>query len=320
MSGDNKGFASDVAQHYNEVQQKSRAERSRSEIISLRQFNNAMKSLMHQQAFKFANYIPNEDHELFRVLDLGCGKGGDLPKYNRNVRVGLVVGVDIADVSIDQCKERYKTSKPKPGYDGQFFVADLTTTDIDDKLKELKITEKFHIASCQFSLHYSFESFEKAVKYLSNASRNLKKHGIFFGTYPDGPKLLKLARENNGTYEVGDLMRVQFSEQDLNNPQPFGTKYHFYLKEVVDCPEFLVHPEVFERLLIKLGFFKVFDRSFEENLKVAIESPSDGIQAKKIFQYHSAFDFDEKHAQLDVDTWKAASVYRCFCFKKSRDD
>lgn len=322
MSTSKSDFASNVAKHYNSVENKSISERNKSEIIALRKFNNAMKSLMHHQAFKFANHIPNEDHEPFRVLDLGCGKGGDLPKYDRNRRVGLVVGVDVADVSIEQCKARFETFKDRPGstFDGKFFVADLTTTDIESKLKEIKCTEKFHIASCQFSLHYSFESYEKAVRYLSNASKNLMKHGIFFGTYPDGPKLLKLARQSGGTYQVDELMTVQFNTHDLNNPQPFGTKYHFKLKEVVDCPEFLVHPEVLERLLKRLGFFKVFDRSFEENLKESIANPSDGLQAKKIFNYHSAFEFDEHQAYLDEDTWKAVSVYRCFCYKKLRDD
>lgn len=322
MSASKSDFASNVAKHYNSVENKTISERNKSEIIALRKFNNAMKSLMHHQAFKFANQIPNDDHEPFRVLDLGCGKGGDLPKYDRNKKVGLVVGVDVADVSIQQCKDRYKSIKGRPGtnFEGKFFVADLTTTDIDSKLKEIDCTEKFHVASCQFSLHYSFETYEKAVRYLSNASKNLMRLGIFFGTYPDGPKLLKLARQNEGTFQVDELLTVQFNTHDLNNPQPFGTKYHFKLKEVVDCPEFLVHPEVLERLLVRLGFIKVFDRSFEENLREVIKSASDGHIAKNILSYHSALEFEDQQAYLDEDTWKAVSVYRCFCYRKARDN
>jgi mRNA (guanine-N7-)-methyltransferase len=120
-----------------------------------------------------------------------------------------------------------------------------------EKLIEHDCTNKFHVASSQFSIHYSFESYEQAVRFISNAANNLIKHGVFIGTYPDGPKLLKLARQSKtpGLYEVDDILRVEFSPEDLKHPKPFGTKYHFKLKEVVDCPEFLVHPEILRSLM-----------------------------------------------------------------------
>lgn len=320
-------FVSEVANHYNLVEQKPIRERSKSVIIELRRFNNAMKSLMHHAAFKFAVILG--ERKPYRVLDLGCGKGGDLPKYLRNDKVGLVVGIDIAEVSIEQCKERYKAMKQSSGkcFRGEFFVADLTRVDIGRQIRELgfKSFEKFHVASTQFSLHYSFESFEQAVRYISNARNNLVRHGIFIGTYPDGPKLIKLAREKGqgeGVYEVEDILSIKFEPEDLKCPKPFGTKYHFKLAEVVDCPEFLVHPEVLEKLMTMLGLYKVFDRSFEENLKEAISNPNDGDTVKNIFHAHDAlkFDLERRFARLDETMWKAASIYRCFCYRKLRDD
>lgn len=325
MSGPKEGFANEVAQHYNQVEQKSLSERHKSVIIDLRKFNNAIKSMMHHMAFKFASNDSSSIRKKFRVLDLGCGKGGDLPKYLRNERVETVVGVDIADVSIQQCKERYNSMKKSNSrcFEGKFFVADLTRDDIAKKLEELNCKDKFHIASTQFSLHYSFESYEQAVRYITNASDNLIKHGIFIGTYPDGPKLLKLARESKtpGLYEVEDIMSVRFAPEDLKNPKPFGTKYHFKLKEVVDCPEFLVHPEVLRKLLGKLGFYEVYDRTFEDNVKEAIGNIGDGNIVKNIFYDHDAlkFDLDNHKARLDENMWRAASVYRCFCYRKMRD-
>lgn len=319
-------FAAEVAKHYNHVEQKPIRERYKSVIIELRRFNNAMKSLMHHMAFKYAHSIvsPEDTNKRrhFRVLDLGCGKGGDLPKYLRNDQVELVVGADIADVSIEQCKERYKSMRQSNGrnFRGEFFVADLTREDIREKLLDLGCTEKFHVASTQFSIHYSFESFEQAVKYISNAANNLLKHGIFIGTYPDGPKLLKLARESPtpGLYEVDDILSVKFSPEDLKDPKPFGTKYHFKLREVVDCPEFLVHPEVLRQLLKSLGFYEVFDRSFEEELKEALNTANDKEKVKNIFYDHDALliDMEHKRATLDESMWKAASIYRCFCYRR----
>lgn len=321
MANSNRNFQSQVAQHYNLVEQKPIRERVKSDIIALRKFNNAMKSLILQQSYKFAT-LGQRSRELLRVLDLGCGKGGDVPKYLRNEEIGLVVGFDIADVSIEQCKERFEKKRPKGRrLRGEFLVADLTREDIQNKLAEINCLEKFHIVSSQFNIHYSFESFEQAVRYISNAASNLCKYGVIVGTYPDGPKLLKLARESEtpGIYEVQDILRVEFSPEDLNNPKPFGTKYNFKLKEVVDCPEFLVHPEILRCLMKSMGFFEVFDRSFEEHLR-EVESNSKKF-LKDIFQAHDALDIDyeEKIARLDEDMWRAASIYRCFCYKKSID-
>lgn len=319
-------FASEVAKHYNEVEQQPIKERSKSDIYELRKFNNAMKSLLQNQAFEYASNNFGDPTEQFRVLDLGCGKGGDLPKYLRKPRVGLIVGVDVADKSIEQCQERFTDLRKQlrsngPEIRGSFFVADLTRVDIEKKLQELKFTEKFHVASSQFSLHYSFESYEQALKYIGNASRNLAKRGIFFGTYPDGPKLLKLARMNDppGEFVVGEVMSVKFPPESLSNPQPFGTKYHFKLQDLVDCPEFLVHPRILDKLLTQLGFIKVFDKSFEDSIRDATSAQANNSrQMKEVFHVHKAlrFDLDRKKAILDEEFWKAASVYRCFCYVK----
>uniref|UniRef100_A0A6G1SDN2 mRNA (guanine-N(7))-methyltransferase n=1 Tax=Aceria tosichella TaxID=561515 RepID=A0A6G1SDN2_9ACAR len=324
MASGRQDFATGVvAQHYNQVEQRGIRERKKSAIIELRNFNNAMKSLLQYQAIKFTNSsFPSR--EPLRVLDLGCGKGGDLPKYIYSGQVGLIVGVDIADVSIEQCIDRYKKHTMPRRPRGEFFVADLTRVDIGPKLKEHNCPEKFHIASSQFSIHYSFESLEQAIKYISNAANNLQKHGVFIGTYPDGPKLLKLARlsADPGVYEVDDVLSVRFSPEDLKNPKPFGTKYHFKLKEVVDCPEFLTHPEILESVMTSLGFYKVFDRSFEEQIKETHKSPADKDKFKELFEKHKAlkFDFELGKATLSETMWSVASLYRCFCYRKLRDD
>lgn len=316
-------FAASVASHYNQVEQKSIRDRKKSDIIELRSFNNAMKSLMHQIAYKYVNQTKT-DKEPIRLLDLGCGKGGDLKKYQANRRIGLVVGCDIADVSIEQCKGRYDTMRnhSQSCFAGKFFVADLTRKNIRDNLEDLGITDKFHIASSQFSIHYSFESYEQAIRYISNAADNLEPHGIFIGTYPDGPKLLKMARESEtpGKYQVGDILDIEFSPDNLKNPLPFGTKYHFKLKEVVDCPEFLVHPEVIGKIMKSLGFFQIFDRSFKEFLDSALSGP-DRDSVKKLFENHNSLkieclDDGSEIAKLDEDMWKASSIYRCFCYRK----
>ena len=50
--------------------------------------------------------IRSKNPETVTVLDIGCGKGGDLLKWQR-ARVDYVVCADIAATSVDQCENRY---------------------------------------------------------------------------------------------------------------------------------------------------------------------------------------------------------------------
>lgn len=73
------------------------------------------------------------------MLDIGCGKGGDLNKW-KQARISLYVGLgeqsflhwfttskltrtDIADISIQQAVDRY-SKMYKPGFQGYFFAHD----------------------------------------------------------------------------------------------------------------------------------------------------------------------------------------------------
>ncbi|KAG8532917.1 uncharacterized protein KY384_002795 [Bacidia gigantensis] len=100
-----------VRQHYNAVPQRGREWRkTESTIKGLRSFNNWVKStIIH----KFAPREEDDDgrdhgrEAPLNVLDVGCGKGGDLGKWAQSPQpVGCYVGVDPAEVSIEQARER----------------------------------------------------------------------------------------------------------------------------------------------------------------------------------------------------------------------
>ena len=48
----------------------------------------------------------------------------------------------------------------------------------------------FDLCSCQFSFHYSYESFEQADMMLKNACERLKPGGYFIGTTPNAYELV----------------------------------------------------------------------------------------------------------------------------------
>src|ERR1700753_1828441 len=89
-----------VTQHYNAVPERGREwRRTDSKIKGLRSYNNWVKSvLLHKCAPKNSGAL---------VLDIGCGKGGDLMKW-QSQRIDLYVGLDPATVSIGQARERSK--------------------------------------------------------------------------------------------------------------------------------------------------------------------------------------------------------------------
>lgn len=72
-----------VAAHYNSRPNVQPSERNRSEIIHLRDFNNWTKSVLIREFVSQGN---------LKVLDLACGKGGDLFKWDK-ASVTHVTGV-----------------------------------------------------------------------------------------------------------------------------------------------------------------------------------------------------------------------------------
>ena len=122
-----RGINDIVRQHYNAVPERGRDWRKTgSRIKGLRVFNNWVKSTLIQKFSPDEDHTPGahqqgrdmagaHGHELL-VLDIGCGKGGDLGKWQQAPqRVQLYVGLDPADVSIDQAKERYRSMGSQGG-------------------------------------------------------------------------------------------------------------------------------------------------------------------------------------------------------------
>lgn len=89
-----------VASHYNNRPQVGVEARKESPIFHLKAFNNWIKSILIK---KFARRGD-------RVLDLACGKGGDLLKWQK-ASISSLYGLDIAQVSIGHAEERYKSGR-----------------------------------------------------------------------------------------------------------------------------------------------------------------------------------------------------------------
>ncbi|KAH7157740.1 mRNA capping enzyme-domain-containing protein [Dactylonectria estremocensis] len=229
-----RGINDVVRQHYNNVPERGRDWRTRdSKIKGLRVFNNWIKSCIIQR------YSPDEDHtpgsreqgrpsdKDLLVLDIGCGKGGDLNKWQQAPQpIQLYVGLDPADVSIEQARERYRTlgsrgggrggrgggrggfnnrRPPPPPFDARFYVKDCYGESIEniDIIHQVGWDPSpmnrrgFDVVSMMFSMHYAFESEKNARIMLRNVAGALKKGGRFIGCIPNSDVLGEHVRKFN---------------------------------------------------------------------------------------------------------------------------
>jgi mRNA (guanine-N7-)-methyltransferase len=106
--------AQNVASHYNARPDQQQEARKDSRIFKLRAFNNWIKAVLIAQVTR--------NNKGLRVLDMGCGKGGDLLKWKK-AGISEYVGVDIASVSVQRAEERYREMWT-PKFDAEFHTLD----------------------------------------------------------------------------------------------------------------------------------------------------------------------------------------------------
>ncbi|WPH02383.1 mrna cap guanine-n7 methyltransferase [Acrodontium crateriforme] len=200
--------ASLVAEHYNAVPERGRDwRRTDSQIKGLRSLNNWIKSTLIQK-FSQPEIMPQYG---LTVLDMACGKGGDLGKWEKApIMPALYVGCDIADVSIHQAKDRHaETQRRNNGrhrrqtMQAEFYVKDTFGTSLGEipivrqvgfnpnagpgpnVIQGGMISGGFDVVSMMFALHYSFENEDLARGMLRNVAGALKKGGKFIGVMPN---------------------------------------------------------------------------------------------------------------------------------------
>ncbi|EKD16709.1 uncharacterized protein L3040_001448 [Drepanopeziza brunnea f. sp. 'multigermtubi'] len=260
-----QGIHDAVKQHYNAVPERGRDWRKTdSRIKGLRSFNNWVKSTVIQKFSPAEDYSPptkerggmsfdegSANTQGLLVLDIGCGKGGDLGKWQQAPQpVSLYVGLDPADISIDQAKERYRqmssrggggrgrgrgggrgghNSRPQPPlFDGEFYVQDCFGESIEKipLIRDVGFDGSggpsrfggggFDVVSMMFCMHYAFESEGKARQMLKNVAGALKKGGRFIGTIPNSDVLSSRVEQFNARQALKENDKAK---QDCEKPE-----------------------------------------------------------------------------------------------------
>ncbi|KAJ2777236.1 mRNA cap guanine-N7 methyltransferase [Coemansia interrupta] len=287
--------AEQVAQHYNTRRELGVEGRMHTKITGLRTFNNWVKTVLINE-----NTTPG-----CKVLDLGCGKGGDLRKW-AFARIGEYVGMDIAQVSVLQAENRYKTMN-SPSFSASFFAQDCYGEPLEKTIRPPNY--QADIVSAQFCLHYAFESEAKVKQMLSNVSSHLKSGGKFIFTIPDANWLVKMMRTNDSTTFGNSVYQVKFAQREPITC--YGFAYDFTLDEAVeDCTEYLVHMPTFVSLAGTYGLKLVYKQGFHHfyGEKITIKKNLELIHRMRVV--------DETRPEISPDEWEAIGIYLAVVFEK----
>ena len=303
--------ARDVALHYSNRDQQSNAQRQLSPIYHLRCLNNWVKSSL------IGGYVKEGD----AVLDFACGKGGDLTKY-RKARVGSYVGVDIALESVRRdATQRYNGgSYPFPA---TFIAGDCFEVDLCD---EGALARKgFDVISCQFAIHYSWSTEQRARCAFRNVARLLRPGGHFIGTTVDANVLVRKLRETRGVSFGNDVVTVAFDDDRKKKlfpcvAGPFGLRYAFTLKDAVtDCDEWMVPKKPFVELAAEFGLELVEWRNFHDFVGDALgpDAPQEETRRARDLWRQTTGGKTPEQTSMSADEWEAARLYAVFAFRMS---
>ncbi|EJD05943.1 mRNA-methyltransferase [Fomitiporia mediterranea MF3/22] len=327
-----------VVSHYNLRPDVGVTQRQQSPIIGLKNFNNWVKSVL---IARFAHPVLHGDDSSDpklgkdgkvqfnggggsgKVLDMGCGKGGDLNKWQK-AKVRFYVGVDIAEISVDQARSRYMSSaaanplKSTSRFNAFFAAIDCFSHSLSE-VPNMPIppdAPPFDVVSMQFCMHYAFESVQKARVMLENVTRWLRRGGRFVGTIPNDKFLLERLDALPPDQDRSDLSfgnsvyKIKFDDRERK--PVFGHRYSFFLRDAVeDVPEYVVHWDNFVQMASEYHLQLIYKSEFHDVYAEHFEHPEYGqlLQRMKVVDSRG-------ESQMDEDQWEAANVYIAFAFEK----
>lgn len=306
-----------------------------SETVKLRKFHNSIKKELISLVSK------KED----MLIDYTVGKGGDLHKWAMN-KLSFVLGIDLSVDNIENkfdgaCARYLQLLKDKKQTPRCIFVVgnaelNIKTTEgiLKDKNKEIikilfgklsktrllpkpvlslsnKVSNGFHVSSCQFALHYFFKEKKTLEGFLRNVTECTKLGGYFIGTCFDGKKIfdmlkkteknksIRLFKHNKMIFEIVKKYEESSFENDISS---IGYEIEVYQETINKYfKEYLVHFDLLERLMNLYGFIGIEKTEFGNT---------------KFKKYGSFKDLYDEQKELSKEEKKISFLNNYFIFKK----
>ena len=195
-----------------------------------------------------------------RLLDLACGRGGDVHKWLSR-GLSSVTGLDVSAKSLQEARGRYAraVAGAVAGERGgapthcEFLVADLC----EGPWRGRGGGEKYDAVTCMFALHYFWRDERAARAFMETVADNLAPGGHFVGVVPDALQINDRIRRGP-VFDNGVVcIRAAWEGQ----PACFGSAYTCAVRGTVtegsEVPEYLVYASVLGALAERAGLVPV---------------------------------------------------------------
>lgn len=225
------------------------------DVVAFRALCNALKALVIKQVVELWR---RGNKGRMTVLDLGCGRGGDLRKWACH-RLRSFVGVDGGAACVQEAVERHAVlvSQGKSNVQASFHTMDVTREPLP------VAAGSADAVSCMFFLQFAFASLSAAAHVLDEVARVLREGGVLCCILPDGDRVAQLLRGRGeasfghfrlSCLEAGGSSGSSSGAAQPPPPQaPVGLAYNFSLATLT-CTEFVVSPRLLQQLLEARGF------------------------------------------------------------------
>ena len=296
------------------------------------------------------------------LIDLAVGKAGDMSKWIQ-AKLSFVLGIDYANDNIhnriDGACARYLNMRKKMNtMPYALFVHGDSSENIKDNTgiytergksvinsvfgigeqNEEKLgkgvfrqygkgVDGFNICSCQFAIHYFFESKNKVHQFLKNVTETTKVGGYFIGTSYDGLTLfneLRDKKQGESLYiykndnKVWEIVKQYSHEEFKSDESSIGYPVDVYQETIGKMfREYLVNYDYLIQLIENYGFSLI---SVEEAKKLKLPSPtgmfSDLFNEMQL--YHKDKNEYQSALKMNNDEKRISFLNRYFVFKKVR--
>ena len=120
------------------------------------------------------------------LVDLGCGRGGDLGKW-REAGLRHVLALDLSAAQLDEARQREARDPPRrqPGTTISWRHGSMGAAGLSAELRRELPPAGADAVAAQFAVHYAFGTEAGAKALLAEAASLLRPGGVFFGIAPD---------------------------------------------------------------------------------------------------------------------------------------
>jgi len=238
------------------------------------------------------------------LIDFACGKAGDLSKWIA-AKISFVFGIDLSKDNLENrlngsCARYLNAKKINKNMPYALFVNGNSAFNVkngdamlNDKAKQItaaifgngpkeadrigkgvarqygKHEDGFNVSSCQFAMHYFFETPDTLQGFVRNLAECTKLNGYFIGTAYDGKLIFELLKKiktsesiqiNEDGKKIWEIVKGYGADNFEDDSSSIGYRIDVYQESINQLiSEYLINFDYFDRVMDSYGF-KVINR------------------------------------------------------------